>query len=385
MNSKMVQTSPLPFLRFVISFFIFVMTILKQANEAGPWYFIFIISLVTFWCISSTYAHLGLRRKLSKDKGFTSSNNIRIYIDTAHSVVISYVSLLSVNWSNIWLAVFPLIAIGFILAVCYELSHQSRSRKYDDGEGTAGTSGSGSDHEDGRERRKADDQEAAALVPYWVLCGMRHYHTADKLAISQFLLFFSSMMGALTQMMTQLAVTGAATGLAPASVLLRKATLVVLFVTVHTVAAELLSENFMLFILPEVAPVLLWFSLNLDRRDDLLITTDTIYMKFDRVIATAFYGGAALCGVFAVLPVSMDEQLLVSWWWCTKAMVSCGVSGLLVYYVVFMLRQWPGMDSTATVSVDEAVKLLELWAKILLVAASCAAAVCMTIVGMTDI
>jgi hypothetical protein len=35
----------------------------------------------------------------------------------------------------------------------------------------------------------------------------------------------------------------------------------------------------------------------------------------------------------------MDESVL---FWCGKALVSCAVSLLLTYYVVFMLCQWPG-------------------------------------------
>jgi hypothetical protein len=55
------------------------------------------------------------------------------------------------------------------------------------------------------EMKKAERQEAAALV---VLCVMGSFHVSDSLAISQFLLFFSFMLGALTRMMTRLALAG---------------------------------------------------------------------------------------------------------------------------------------------------------------------------------
>ncbi|KAK3160810.1 hypothetical protein QOZ80_1BG0065030 [Eleusine coracana subsp. coracana] len=317
-NSKMVQTLPLPFSQAILtSFLIFLVTPLIQADEDDQLYFT-LISLVVFWCISNTYVDLGSRSDFT---GFTtSSNNIKIYTETADFVVISYVSLLLVNWSNIWLAIFPVIAVGFILALYYELNHQ---RRCDDGK------------------------------------------------VSQFLLFFGSMLGALTLMMTRLVLTGAAPGVAPASVLLWKSSLAVLFVTVHTVAAELLGENVMLFILPEVAPVLLWFSLHLDRHAGLLITADKI--KFDKNVITVLVAASA-----AFVAVSMDDLVLS---YCTKAMVSCGVSGLLVYYSVFMLHQWPGIDSTTTAFV-EAVKLLELWANILLIAAALLVFAFVAAVGM---
>ncbi|KAK3164331.1 hypothetical protein QOZ80_1AG0016140 [Eleusine coracana subsp. coracana] len=362
----MVQTLPLPFSQAILtSFLIFLVTPLIQADEDDQLYFT-LISLVVFWCISNTYVDLGSRSDFS---GFTTSSiNIKIYTETADFVVISYVSLLLVNWSNIWLAIFPVIAVGFILALYYELNHQ---RRCDDGKGRdvsgpacAPTSSTNFADDPPKPLKFVPDvhspavlgrdiagssgdesweavmlQEAAALVPYWVLCVL----------------------------------TGAAPGVAPASVLLWKSSLAVLFVTVHTVAAELLGENVMLFILPEVAPVLLWFSLHLDRHAGLLITADKI--KFDKNVITVL-GAASV----AFVAVSMDDRVLS---YCTKAMVSCGVSGLLVYYFVFMLHQWPGIDSTTTAFV-EAVKLLKLWANILLIAAALLVFAFVAAVGMSD-
>ncbi|TVU20972.1 hypothetical protein EJB05_30579, partial [Eragrostis curvula] len=226
-------------------------TPLIEADEDDQLYF------TVFWCINYTvYINRGLelpRFKLLEDSlGFTCSNDIKIYIETAVVVVVSYVSLLGVNWSYIWLAVFPIIAIGFIIALRNELNRQSGSQQHDDRGGEEG----------GKEMKKAEGQEA--------------FHLSDSFAISQFLLFFSFMLGALTRMMTRLSLTRAVPGVAPASVLLRKASLVVLLVTVHAGAAELLGENVILFILPELVPVLLWFSIHLYCCDGSIITVEKI-------------------------------------------------------------------------------------------------------------
>jgi len=264
-------------------------------------------------------------------------------------------SLLIVNWSYIWLVVFPVTAIGFIAALCSELSHQSTGsqRQGDDGEAGAG-------------RKLAEGLEAAALVPYWALCMIAQLHI-DKFAVSQFLLFFSFMLGALTMMMSRLVLTGAADGgVAPASELLRKASLVVLLVAVHAVAAELLGENVLLFCLPEIAPVLLWFSVRLDGDGGAGVITAAAEIKLEgRVLAVL---GAAPASALALLANYMDESVL--FYWITKALVSCGISGLLVYYLVFLLCQWPGQDGTTTPFGKEAAKLLMFWANVLLIAAS---------------
>uniref|UniRef100_A0A0A9AMZ2 Uncharacterized protein n=1 Tax=Arundo donax TaxID=35708 RepID=A0A0A9AMZ2_ARUDO len=369
MDSKMVNISSLPFSpAVVVSFLIFQVPPLIKADEDDQLYFTGIIPVV-FGCISYTLSYVGLglplpRFKLLEDfPGFTSSSNGRIYLETAIVVAISYVSLLVVNWSYIWLAIFPVIALGFILALCNELNRQSGSQQHDSGEDNAGDDSDGN-QKAGKEMKKAEGQEAAALVPYWVLGIMGQFHIADSFAVSQFLLFFSFMLGALTLMMTRLALTGAAPGVAPASVLLRKASLVVLLVAVHAVAAELLGERIVLFILPELAPVLLWLSIHLDSGDgSFIITVDKI--KSHKNVIT-FLMAVAPAG-FAFLVVSMDEFVFS---WCTKALVSCGVSGLLVYYIVFMLCQWPVQDCTATPFLEEALKLLKFWANVLLTTAA---------------
>ncbi|KAF0920801.1 hypothetical protein E2562_037218 [Oryza meyeriana var. granulata] len=192
-----------------------------------------------------------------------------------------------------------------------------------------------------------------AVVPYWLLRTMGQFHGGDSFAVSQFLLFLGSTLGALALMVARLAwLTGAAPGLAPASELLRRATLVVLLVTAHAVAAELLgADAVVLLCLPELAPALLWFSLHLDRGFSAVTAID---IKTHR--NGFFVVAAAAVAVIAYLAASMDERGLSV---CTMTMVSGGVSGLLFRCVVLVLGQWPGQAETATASLMEVVQLLK--------------------------
>lgn len=277
--------------------------------------------------------------------------NIKIYIDAAVVVLIYYVSLLKINLSYIWLAIFPFMVLVFIGALCNELSHQSGSQRRDNGEAHSRSIRTGTTGND-------------AEIPYLALCLIGRYCRDDSFIVSQFLLFLSSTLGALTLMMARLAptATGVAPGIATASELLRKASLVVLLVTVHTMAAEFLGEDVVLFCLPELVPVLLWFSLHVDRGSS-IINVDEIKSRKNWLIAL----GAVLAPAFAYLAPSMDESVLS---WCTRTSVSFGVSGLLISYVVFMLCQWPGQAGTVTTTLKEAVQLLKFWANVLLIAAA---------------
>ncbi|KAL6627848.1 hypothetical protein ACP70R_031574 [Stipagrostis hirtigluma subsp. patula] len=362
MDSKMVNISSLPFSpAVVVSFLIFQVTPLMEADKDDQLYFAGIIPVV-FMCITYTLSYVNPGLPLQRFKflgdfpGFKCSSNAKIYLETAVVVVISYVSLLVVNWSYIWLAAFPAIAIVFIIGLCNELNRQSALQQGQDGDG-------GGDDEGAKETVKAERQEAAALVPYWVLCAMGQLKISNNFAVSQFLLFLSFILGALMLMTARLALAGVAPGVAAASELLRKASLVVTLMAAHAAAAEVLGEDVVLFVLPELAPVLLWISVHLDRSSSSVVTVDRI--RSHRNVLTVLSVVAVV--VLARLAISMDESVFS---WCAKALVSCGVSGLLIYYVVFMLCQWPGQDGRVTPSLEEAVKLLGFWANVLLTTAA---------------
>lgn len=287
--------------------------------------------------------------------------SIRVYIDTAVVVVMSYLSLLTVNAGYIVLAIFPFIALGFIVALC------RRSALIGSGNGKrgdaddSGSEGPATEKGEKKTMREAEQLKAISVGPY-LLLGVMGRLSPENLAVSRFLLFLSTTLGTLMLMMIRLPAAGVAPGVKQASELLRKTSLVALLVTVHTMAAELLGENVVLFLMPELVPALLWFSLNIDR-DSPLITVDRIKLHKNGLV---FLGAPAVIGLVAYLATTMDESGVYR---CVMTSVSCGVSGLLVYYVVFMLRQWPAAQSTAT-GTSGVYSLGEFWAIFLLVAAA---------------
>lgn len=282
-----------------------------------------------------------------------SRASLRIYMDTAVVVVLSYLSLLKINLSYIWLAVFPTLTLAFIAALFNEELRGDRRAAV-------------AEEDDGRRRKDHSlELKAMAVVPYWVLCAMGQFQGGDSFAVSQFLLFLGSTLGALALMAARLSqLAGAAPGLAPASELLRKATLVVLLVTAHAVAAELLGEaTVALLCLPELAPALFWFTLHLDGGSSPAAAIDDIKSHRNALSVLAV-------AVVAYLAAAMGERgLSVS----TITMVSCGVSGLLVRCAVLVLGQWPGQAETAgstAASLMEVVRVLKFWGNTLLAVAA---------------
>uniref|UniRef100_J3KZM7 Uncharacterized protein n=1 Tax=Oryza brachyantha TaxID=4533 RepID=J3KZM7_ORYBR len=293
----------------------------------------------------------------------TSHDGLRIYMDTAVVVLMSYLSLLKINPSYIWLVVFPTVTLGFIAALFNEELRGAGEVR------TATSCRRAAAAEEGDDDRGREDRwlklRAMAVVPYWVLCAMGQFHGGDSFAVSQFLLFLGSTLGALALMAARLSrLTGAAPGLAPASELLRRSTLVVLLVAAPVVAAELLGEHTVMLVgLPELAPALLWFSLHLDGGSSAATISG---IKPHRNVLSVLAAAAVV--VVASLAATMDGRGLSV---CAMAMVSCGVSGLLVYCVVLVLYQWPGQAETETAiaSLTEVVQSLKLWGNTLLAVA----------------
>jgi hypothetical protein len=326
---------------------------------------------------------------LTKFLCFVRHDNNSLYIMTTISTVISYVELFQVNSSYICLALFPAIMIGFILVLRKKLNRRHGSQQCDDGEASTG---SGGDLGSGKEMKKAEGQEHGEAsaghggdllgggtmemnkaevhelvtdISCWMFYIIRQFLTADNFTVSLFLLFLSFNLGALTEMVTRLMLSGVAPGGTPASALLRKASLLVLLVAVHAVAVEFLGEQVVLFILPELAPLLLWLSVHIDRaKEGPIVTAHKIALNRNVLI---FLITVALPVVLACVAVTMDESIFS---WVAKVVVSCGSSGHLVCYFAFMIPQWQGQDANATPFLEETVKLLKIWTKVLLITAA---------------
>jgi hypothetical protein len=204
----------------------------------------------------------------------------------------------------------------------------------------------------------------ALLAPHFILCGFGMLgdpdHDGNNYDISNFFLFLTCMLLGLTLMMMRLPAS-ISRGIEPASDLLYKASLVVLLLTAHMVAADAFGKEVVLLLLPEVVPPLLWFSLHLDRRtsiiDDIHKITDSEHFVL-RAVAVA------ISGYMVVAP--KDESLFFRLCWASK---SCAASGLLTYIIVLVLRLWPEKVRMATLSFDEALKLLMFCWSVLLKAA----------------
>lgn len=275
-----------------------------------------------------------VRRLKSLTRLPTWPANNRIHRDTAVIVIISYVLLLDINLSYIWLAIFPAIAIAFIYALRIEFCPPGEAGELAD------SSNNGDQDKTTQGPQKA--LKALAAVPFGLLLVMAQLDdgTTDWFTISQFLLFLSTTLGALTYMMMRLP-PGISPGIAPASELLHKAFLLLLLVTLHTLAAEALGEDVVLFCMLELLPVILWFSLHLDRDSSIISADKVTKLRRNMLIVS---GGVVMVGIgpivaYLAFATSIDVFGLP---WCTVTMKSAGVSGLLTYYMVFMLRQWPG-------------------------------------------
>ncbi|XP_051177021.1 uncharacterized protein [Lolium perenne] len=286
----------------------------------------------------------------------TSRPHVRIFIDTAILVVLSYLILLDINLSFLWLAIFPLMAIVFIRALYIKFSR---------GKDTSESSNTAE-----KTNRKTMELKIIVMVTLGALFVMDQLpdHVAEGFAISQFLLFLSTTVAALTRMTMKLPDGATLPGIEPASEMLDKSLLVLLLVTAHTVAAEWLGEDVVLVCLPEVIPVLLWFSLHVDRKpgSSSIISVDKMKPRQKSLV----FLGAILVLVavfFTYLAISMDESGLSSC--CTTFLVSYGVSGILTSFLGFMLSSWPRHKVTAA-GRDGASGMLKVWACSLLIAAA---------------
>lgn len=280
--------------------------------------------------------------------------SIPIYIGTAFDVLACYASLLRINFSYLGLAIFPLIAISFIGVMC--MRHSQLIGRHTD---------------NGKKKKMARNSKGkkttvmlekfnivALLAPHFILyiSGMvgDPDHDGNNYDISNFCLFLTCMLQDLTVMMTRLPAT-ISRGIAPASELLCKSSLVVLLFTAHMMAVNSFGEKVVVLLLPEVVPPLLWFSLHLDRRTPIINVQNIVgseHFIFKAVIV-------AMCG--CILQVVHKDEALLYW-----ASTSCATSGIITYIIVLVLRLWPEKASFATLSFEEVLELLTFWGKLLL-------------------
>lgn len=176
--------------------------------------------------------------------------NIRIFRDTCILVIMSYLLLLDINFSFAWLAILPISAIVFIQALYFKLNHRTG--------GNRGKVSPGSSNVSEKTVKTPVELQIMVVATFGALLVMDQLNddnVAAGFAISQFLLFLSFTVAVLTRVMMKLP-TDLFKGSAPASELLNKTLLLLLLVTVHTVAAEWLGQDVVLICMLEVIPVL---------------------------------------------------------------------------------------------------------------------------------
>lgn len=318
------------------------------ADEVFPWVIGCNVLVKLFYLVC---------RKLPKFPGLSKlPANIEIYIGTALDVLVCYVSLLRINLSYLYLAIFPIIAISFISVLCMRHNRLSGRAAVQSGSSRTGT--------DNGKKSTYMPNTAALRSPHFLLCALGMLgdpdHDGNNYDISQFFLFLTCMLLQLTIMMMRLP-AGISRGIAPASELLRKASLVLMLLTAHMVATDTFGKEVVLLLLPEVVPLLLWFSLHLDRRKPIINIQKL--MDSGHFVLWAMVG--AICGY--ILGVPKDESSFSRLYWACH---SCAASGAITYIIALVLLLWPAkVGKVATLSYDEAMDLLKFWGSVLLKAA----------------
>ncbi|CAL4976407.1 unnamed protein product [Urochloa decumbens] len=259
-------------------------------------------------------------------------------------IVTAYATLLAVDARYISLAIILIILLAFMGALFVIVSLKGRLKR-DEDDNKAGNKSTG-DVVSAASRSDMDSRLLlTAVLPCWVLSFMRHFN-GDDLAIYYFLLFLSSSLGELSLLMARLPFD-----VAPAFVVIHRASLVVVLITAHTMAVELLGDTAVLVCAPEIFTALVWLIIQLGHGG---------YATIQTLEAALRKADIAVLGVVALLtyrePIRDESDLLSSY---MSALVACSFSVILPSLCVFSLCQWRGQTGAASSSeLEGAIRLL---------------------------
>ncbi|CAL4950046.1 unnamed protein product [Urochloa decumbens] len=278
-----------------------------------------------------------------------------IYVDTGVSLVIAYALLLGINLQYCILVPFPICLVVFIAYLRNEILVKGKLQKYRKmSEETEKIGGHSRCMDDvGKDRTKIEEHVIAAAIPYCVLLASVLYGDGSPV-LSHFLLFSCCALGTLALMYSRLAVE-VSHALKPALEYVQMAYMVMLFITVHTVAAEYLGEVTALVCMPELIAGLVWFSTLLQSGHSNRAVDQVTSYKYGFIFIPL---GAVLAGLTSIYGYGYEGGL-------TEGTVACGVAGCMPYLSVWMISRWPGSIPAS----DTATQLLKFLANICLTGA----------------
>jgi hypothetical protein len=135
--------------------------------------------------------------------------------------------------------------------------------------------------------------------------------------------------------------------------------MVMMFITVHTMAGEWLGEVVALVCIPELIAGLVWFSTFLHGGSSYRAAAAKVATDNDGILFIPL--GAVLASLTSTY--GYEGNFLGSWY--TEAMVSCAVAGCMLYLSLWMVSRWPGSIPGS----DKATQLLKFPANICLTGA----------------
>ncbi|KAJ1283817.1 hypothetical protein BS78_03G155700 [Paspalum vaginatum] len=288
------------------------------------------------------------------------------YVKAALLIVVAYATLLVVNTRYISLFIMPIIMLVFIGALFVVVTQNGSHRDRDSNDAVVSVVSPVSEEADGNNGVDKDNWLfLTAVLPCWLLFCTGHLK-ALELVVSQFLLFLSASLGELTLMMASLP-----SQVSPAFEAVHGASLVVVLVTAHTMAAELLGDVAVLVCTPELVAALLWLTIHLGHGGSATVSTVAAALRrADIMVLGAVLGAVAVLAYPA--PIRADESsagaatndLLSSY---MSALVACAFSVILLSLCVFALHQWR-CHATVTPSseLEGAIRLLSCCRDILL-------------------
>ncbi|CAO2173751.1 unnamed protein product [Urochloa humidicola] len=278
-----------------------------------------------------------------------------IYLDTGVSLVIAYALLLGINLQYCILVPFPICLVLFIAYLRNEILVKGKLQKdrkmTEETEKIGGHSRSMDDV--GKDRKKIEEHVIAAAIPYCMLSASVLYGDGSPV-LSHFLIFSCCALGTLALMYSRLA-DEVSPALKPAQEYVQMAYMVMLFITIHTVAAEHLGEVTALVCMPELIAGLVWFSTLLQSGHSNRAVDQVTSYKYGFIFIPL---GAVLAGLTSIYGYGYEGGL-------TEGTVACGAAGCMPYLSVWMISRWPGSIPAS----DTATQLLKFLANICLTGA----------------